>query len=65
VGIAANPSATILKNIATLPTLVISHKIKPAIDRTPQTKSKRVSFHSAFLFTKEAINTVRVCPKIT
>lgn len=56
VGTAAKPSATILKKIAILPTFVISHKIKPTIDKNPQSKSNLVNFHSAFLFTKEAVN---------
>ena len=56
VGIAANPSATMLKNIAMLPTFVMSHKTKPKIDKSPQPKSNLVIFHSAFLFTNEAAN---------
>src|SRR5574339_67570 len=56
VGTAARPSATILKNIATLPTFVMIHKANPTNDRNPQNKSNSVTFHSAFLFTKEAAN---------
>ena len=54
VGRAAKPSATILKKIATLPTLVINHRIKPTMERKPHHKSNLVSFHSASLLTKEA-----------
>ena len=59
VGIAAKLSAKILNVMATFPTLVTNHKIKPIIDSTPHTKSNFVTFHSAFLFTNEAIKTVR------
>ena len=59
VGIAAKPSAKILNVMATFPILVTNHKIRPIIDSTPHTKSNFVTFHSAFLFTNEAIKTVR------
>lgn len=59
VGIAASPSARILKIIAIVPTFVISHKTNPSIERNPQTRSKRVIFHSAFLFTNDDIKTRR------
>lgn len=58
VGTAAKPSATMLKKMAMLPTLVTSHKTNPTMERKPHTRSNRVTFHSAFLFTKEAINVV-------
>lgn len=57
VGTAANPSATMLKKMATLPTLVINHNTKPTIDRNPQSTSNLVNFHSAFLFTNDPAKT--------
>src|SRR3989304_9358992 len=54
VGKAAKPSATILKKIAMLPTLVVNHKVMPTTEKKPHHKSKAVSCHSAFLLTNEA-----------
>lgn len=58
VGTAAKPSAKILKTIAIFPTFVINHRINPMTDKSPQDKSNRVNFHSAFLFTNDAMRIV-------
>lgn len=58
VGTAAKPSAKILKTIAIFPTFVINHRINPMTDKNPQNKSNRVNFHSAFLFTNDAMKIV-------
>jgi len=44
--------------MAILPTFVIIHNTNPAKESTPHIKSNLVTFHSAFLFTNEAIKTV-------
>src|SRR5579875_240460 len=59
VGSAARASARILKMIATFPDAVIYQRIRPITDKPPQTRSKRVNFHRAFLLTKEAMKIVR------
>src|SRR6266511_1993752 len=55
VGIAAKPSAAMLKRIANVPSRVSDHSAMPARASTPQPTSNRVSLHSDCLFTKEAI----------
>jgi len=54
VGTAANASATILKKIAILPTLVITQSINPKMDKAPHMISSLEISHVAFLLKKDA-----------
>jgi len=60
VGIAANPSANIAKNIATFPSSNTNQITIPIIDKAPQVKSSFPNLHSDFLLTNEA-RKIKIC----